>query len=343
MKKNIVKYDSILDLDKIISTYHKIMINTKHRSKIFEYNIFYCCNLITILNKLSYRNYSHSEYNIFLIKEPKLRVIMSEKLEDKIVNHLVSDYLLLPLIEPRLIDSNVATRTGKGTKMAIYYMKKYLISIHQKHQNFYILKCDISKFFYNIDHEVLLNKLSKIGLDNDSYQIIKNIINSTNYQYIYDSINNLGVESNYKIGKGLGIGNQTSQILAIFYLNDLDHYIKEILHIKYYIRYMDDFVLIHEDKEYLKQCLIKIKKFLEDDKLKLNSKTNITSIKNGITFIGYKYIFKNNRLYMLIPSSTKKRIKKRIKNGKTTIKNYNGYLIFGNTSKFNYMNRSSNN
>lgn len=334
MKKKNIVYSNILDIDRIIDTYHNIMINTKHRNKILEYNMFYMCNLVTIYNKLKNHTYHHGEYNIFVIKEPKVRVIMSEKLEDKIVNHLVSDYILLPLIEPRLIDTNVATRVGKGTKMVIYYMKKYLITMHKKYSNFYILKCDISKFFYSIDHDVLLNKLKKIGLDNDSYEIIEDIIHSTDYKYIYDKIDNFGVTTNYKKGKGLGIGNQTSQILAIFYLNDLDHFIKEKLHIKYYIRYMDDFILIHQDKEYLKYCLEEIKKFLKFDKLELNHKTNIYSICNGVSFIGYKYIFKKNRLYMLIPSNTKKRIKKRIREKKTTIENYNGYLIFGNTSKF---------
>lgn len=333
MKKKNIVYSNILDIDRIIDTYHNIMINTKHRNKILEYNMFYMCNLVNIYNKLQNRTYHHGEYNIFVIKEPKVRVIMSEKLEDKIVNHLVSDYILLPLIEPRLIDMNVATRVGKGTKMVIYYMKKYLTTMHKKYHNFYILKCDISKFFYSIDHEVLLEKLKHIGLDNDSYKIIKDIIYSTNYQYIYDKIDKLGVTTQYKIGKGLGIGNQTSQILAIFYLNDLDHFIKEKLHIKYYIRYMDDFILIHQDKEYLKYCLKEIKKFLKFDKLELNHKTNIYSMNNGIPFIGYKYIFKNNRLYMLVPSTTKKRIKKRIREKKTTIENYNGYLIFGDTSK----------
>ena len=306
MKKNIIKYNEIVNLDRIIATYHRIMVNTKHRGKVLEYNMFYMSNLINIYNKLKNHTYHHGQYNIFVIKEPKVRVIMSEKLEDKIVNHLLSDYILLPLIEPKLIDMNVATRIGKGTKMIIYYMKKYLINMYKKYSNFYILKFDISKYFYSIDHEILLNKLRKLGLDNDSYKIIKDIIYSTNYQYIYDKIDKMGVDTKYKIGKGLGIGNQTSQILAIFYLNDLDHYIKEKLHIKYYIRYMDDFILIHQDKEYLKYCLKQIKLFLEKEKVNLNDKTNIYSISNGFTFIGYKYIFKN----------------------------YNGYLKFDNNNNF---------
>lgn len=333
-EKKKISYNNIVDLNKIINIYKKIIKNTKHREKILEYNLFYCCNLVSIYNLLKSRKYTHGKYNIFLIKEPKERVIMSEKLRDKIVNHLVSDYILLPLIEPKLIDMNVATRIGKGTKEVVRYMKKYLITMKKEYDNFYLLKCDISKYFYNIDHEILLDKIKRLNIDKDSYNIIENIINSTDNSYIYEAIDRLGASTKYKPGKGLGIGNQTSQILAIFYLNDLDHFIKEKLHIKYYIRYMDDFILIHHDKEYLKYCLEEIRKFVEKERLELNKKTNIYSMHNGITFIGFKYIFNGNRLKMLIPSSTKARIKKRIGKGLTNINNYNGYLKFGDTSKF---------
>lgn len=337
MKK--IKYDDIVDINKIISIYNKIIINTKHRNKILDYNLFYMSNLVNIYNNLLGRTYNHGKYNIFLIKEPKPRVIMSEKLNDKIVNHLLSDYVLVPLIEPKLIDMNVATRINRGTKKAIDYMKKYLRIMKNKYDDFYILKCDISKFFYNIDHEILLNKLSKVILDKDLYLLITNIIKSTDMDYVNTQISNLKNYYNievplYRKGKGLPIGNQTSQVLAIFYLNDLDHFIKEQLHIKYYVRYMDDFILIHQDKAYLKYCLYMINSFLTKEKLVLNRKTSISSISNGINFIGYRYIFKNNKLIMLIPSSNKRRIKKRINNRNTCIPNYHGYLKFGNTRNF---------
>ena len=140
--------------------------------------------------------------------------------------------------------------------------------------------------------------------------------------------------------------------MAIFYLNDLDHFIKEKLgieegetskdgkfnkeklHIKYYIRYMDDFILIHENLDYLKWCLGEISVFLEKEKLVLNKKTNIYSMSDGITFLGFKYIFKNNRLITLISSKTKRRIKKRIRKNLTNILNYNGYLIFADSKNF---------
>lgn len=94
----------------------------------------------------------------------------------------------------------------------------------------------------------------------------------------------------YKTGKGLPIGNMSSQILAIYYLNKLDHFIKEKLKVKYYIRYMDDFILIHHDKEYLKYCLSEIKQELAKLKLQLNNKTTISEIHQGVNFLGYRFL-----------------------------------------------------
>ena len=337
MKNN---YETLLDIDKMIKIYKKITINTKHRGKIFDFNIFYTTNMLSIYDSLKTKSYSHSKYNIFLIREPKERIIMSEKIRDKIVNHLVSDYILLPIIEPLLIEGNVATRKNKGTKMAIYYMKKFLIEMHNNYNNFYILKCDISKYFYNIDHNILLDELNKIIVDENIFNLVKNIISSTNEEYVNACISKINQNNhlslpNYNYGKGLPIGNQTSQILAIYYLNDLDHYIKKELGIVYYIRYMDDFILMHENKEYLKYCKKCIENYLFHRRnLKLNKKTNIYSISNGLPFLGFKYFFKNNKLIMTILSKTKRRIKRRIRKGVTNVQNYNGYLCFGDTNNF---------
>ena len=118
----------------------------------------------------------------------------------------------------------------------------------------------------------------------------------------------------YEKGKGLPIGNMTSQILAIFYLNDLDHFIKEKLHIKYYIRYMDDGVLLSNNKEYLKYCLKEIEKIITKYKLKLNTKTKIINVsKEGLDFLGFRFYIINNKLVLKVRNNTKKRFKRKIK------------------------------
>ncbi len=222
---------------------------------------------------------------------------------------------LKPALYPKLIEENVATRVGKGTNAAIKLCKKYFIRMMNKYENFYILKFDISKYFYNINHEVLKNLLSQIYTDNDVLKILFEVIDSTDAKYIngeIDKVINREIEKLSKIqgkealkqieelkkiphyidGKGLGIGSLSNQIFAVFYLNGLDHYIKENLGIKEYVRFMDDGIIFSPDKKLLKEIkeIIKIK--LDELKLELNSKTDIYSAKGGFEFVGYSLYLK---------------------------------------------------
>lgn len=362
-------YDNIVDTQKIMKMYDKrIRINTKNKTKLLRFEYNYVSNIVYIKNILGDRKYIPGKYNIFIIKEPKLRLIMSQNIIDKIINHLVSEYLLVEVFDKTLIDSNIATRKNKGTDYGVKLLKKYIKKLNNN--KFYILKFDISKYFYNLDHEILKNIISKKIKDKDAINLLYKIIDSTDYSYINKRINDLKnreiekiLNSNnldkerlineiksipeYKKGKGLPIGNMSSQFLAILYLNELDHYIKEELKIKYYIRYMDDGILLHRDKEYLKKCLKKIEKILERYGLKLNNKTRIYSSDEGFEFLGYKYIMKNNRLIVKIKGQTKRRFKRKMKTlyrleekGKITEKDikhveasYKGHLHYGNTKK----------
>ena len=153
--------------------------------------------------------------------------------------------------------------------------------------------------------------------------------------------------------KNTGLGNYTSQTIAILYLSELDHFIKEKLHIKAYIRYMDDEVLLHNDKKYLEYCLIEIKNILMKYKLELNEKkTQINSIKNGIDFLGYKYYLMNNIVIMKLRNNTKKKFRKYSKDLvllykydllnknelKCVIASYKGHLKWGNCNNLYYKN-----
>ena len=262
-------YDNIVDTQKIMKMYDKrIRINTKNKTKLLRFEYNYVSNIVYIKNILGDRKYIPGKYNIFIIKEPKLRLIMSQNIIDKIINHLVSEYLLVEVFDKTLIDSNIATRKNKGTDYGVKLLKKYIKKLNNN--KFYILKFDISKYFYNLDHEILKNIISKKIKDKDAINLLYKIIDSTDYSYINKRINDLKnreiekiLNSNnldkerlineiksipeYKNGKGLPIGNMSSQFLAILYLNELDHYIKEELKIKYYIRYMDDGILLHRD------------------------------------------------------------------------------------------------
>ena len=301
MKRRRNLYDSV-SMEDIIKVYRRqIRVNTKNKYKIKRFEDFYSINISRVKKTFENENYAGGMYNIFLIQEPKYRIIMSQNIYDKLINHVVATKFLLPVLDRCLIETNIATRLNKGTHFGIKLLKKYLNGL--KGETIYALKYDISKYFYNIDHEVLMKLLYKKFKDKRVLNILKKIIDSTDKEYVNRTITKLkemeidrikGLEISdkekklkilevsqiplYEKGRGLPIGNMTSQILAVFYLNELDHFIKEKLGCKYYIRYMDDGVLLSNSKEYLKYCMKEIECVIKEYKLCLNKKTKIINV-----------------------------------------------------------------
>ena len=338
----------IVKLDNILNVYENyIYKGCCNKKKIYLFEKLKMSNISYIYNVLETGIYFMKKYNVFLIKYPKYRVVMSLKMPDKIINHYITMYALIPKLSKYLDARNIATRKNMGCDYGIKLIKKY-IEKNKKYKNFYILKLDIKKYFYNIDHNVLKEKL-KDKLDKTEYNLISIIIDSTNNNNLNEIINKL--KNNklkytnrvkevsdipiYKNNKGLPIGNMTSQFLAIYYLYELDHYIVYNLKIKYMIRYMDDYVLIHHNKAYLKECIIVIENILKDKyKLELNNKkTKIYNIKEGFDFLGYKFIVKNNKTICKISIKTFNNLKLKIKH----LKNYY------NNDEFKYYYNSVNN
>ena len=305
-------YSNLYDLNNIITVYNKIKCNTKNKYKIEQFEDYFCINIVNIYNVLKENKYEIGKYNLFMIYEPKERLILSLNLKDKLINHMVG-YILFDVLEKSLIDSNVAVRVNKGTSYGIKLVKKYIKKLNY---NYYCLKIDIKKYFYSINHNILKDLLNKKIKDKLFLDIVYKIIDSSDEDYIleYAKKHNISLKKGY----GLPIGNLTSQILGIFYLNKIDHYIKEKLKIKYYIRYMDDMVLFHKDKNYLKFCLDKIIIYLKKYDLELNNKTIIA--KNSLCFLGYR--FYNKKIKIL--SKNRRRIYKKLRILK--YKDYNKYI-----------------
>lgn len=286
MKRKSNLYKEIYELKNIMQAYNEICRNTRNKKKVARYKEHKCRNIFRIYYILKTRNYFPGKPYVFKIYEPKERIVESQTMEDKLVNHLVSRYILYPAILPSLIETNVASRQDKGTSAGLKYFKEFRDKCQAKYGVYYILKCDVHKFFHSIDKEILKKKVAKKIKDRDALEIIGRIIDN---------------EKN-----GLGIGNMTSQVLAIFYLNDLDHYIKEELKIKYYIRYQDDFLLFHPNKEYLKECLEKIKIFLTKENLTLNKKTRFYKSTDNFIFLG-----RNNKGKYAKYRQAKRKLKKK--------------------------------
>lgn len=279
-------YENIYEYENIRSVFFEICRNTKNKRKVDKFKEYRCVNIFKIYDTLKNRKYIPGPYHVFTIYEPKKRRIVSQNMFDKMVNHLVARFILLPSIMPCVIDTNVASRANKGTDAGLKYYFNFRRICDIKFGNYYILKGDVKKFFASIDHDVLKEKLMRRIKDEEALKIVFDIIDSEEI--------------------GLGIGNMTSQILAIFYLNDFDHFVKEELKIKYYVRYQDDFLLFHESKEYLKECLEKVKEYLKNEKLELNSKTRIYNNKSNFIFLGRDKKGKYAK-YRLVKRKMKKR------------------------------------
>ena len=323
----------------LVNIYEKeIKRNTKNKKKIYRFERFKTIYLNEIYNTLTNDTYDNIKYNIFLIKNPKYRIVMSLDIKDKIINHYVTRFILMPKLEKYLDFRNVATRKNMGRDYGIKLLKRYLEHFKIK-QSCYVLKLDMSKYFYSIDHDVLKSMI-KSDLTDIEYNLICKIIDSTNEDYINKEIIKLKNEELKfvkkrrnevidlpicKKGKSLPIGNMSSQFLSIFYLNRIDHKIIHDYHLKYFVRYMDDIIILHESKEYLKKILVLLESELNDIyKLKLNKKkTHITNIKEGIVFCGYRFRIINKKTIINVCKSTKYRIKKRVKEVKKLYMNNN--------------------
>ena len=363
-------YNDICNLDNIVEVSNKVCSKVKSKKRVDVFETYKSEHLISIKNKLEDRCYNPGKYNIFMITDPKCRIVMSQNIEDKIINHLVGDYILVRAYENVHTNSMCATRIGKGTHYGIRLLKNYLVKMKNKYNKFYYLKLDIKKYFYNIDHDILKSILRKKIKDKDALNILNSIIDSTNKEYINSEIENIKARkinylknSNiknkeyliseieniplYKYNKGCPIGDQTSQAFGLIYLDEFNHFLKEKLHLKYVINYMDDFVILHENKEYLKYCLERIKNKLKEYKLELNDKkSKIDGISNGIDFLGFRFYIKNNKIIMKLRNNTKKRFKKKCQKFNMLLKykylsskeyndllaSYKGHLKWGNCS-----------
>lgn len=271
---------------------------------------------------------------------------MSLSVKDKIINHYLTRAILETKLTKDLDNRNCATRKNMGTKYGIDLVIKYLRELKGKYKKFYILKIDIRKYFYTIDHNILKNMLIS-KLPKEDYDLIAKVIDSTNRSYInkvilkYRQRYNLDIPL-YANEKGLPIGNMTSQFLSIYYLNKLDHYIIHNLKCKYYVRYMDDFVIMHKDINYLKKVKkIISQKLKEEYLLNINEKkTFIVNATNGFSFLGYNYKIKNNKIIIKISRQKLENIKKRIKKVKhRLIKgkiNYNRFFCSIMTYQYSY-------
>ena len=275
-------------------------------------------NILALHEELTQQLYSHSAYHAFRISDPKPRQIHKATVRDRIVHRAIYR-ILYPYFHQRFIYDSYSCRLGKGTHKAV---KRFVIKTAKLSRNdtkvVWVLKCDIRKFFASIDQEILLGLLKKQVPDQNIIWLIEKIIHSFNS----------GVS-----GKGLPLGNLTSQLFSNIYLNELDQFVKHILKAKHYLRYADDFVILSRDKDYLLEMTPKIADFLSEQlKLELHpDKVFLQTIASGVDFLGWVNFLKHR----VLRTATKRRMFKRLQNNSNqeVVNSYLGLLKWGNGRK----------
>ena len=232
-------------------------------------------NLIRTVEDLENGTYTPGRYQVFKVFEPKERIIMALPFYDRVIQHMIVTYIE-PIFEKRFIFHSFACRKDKGVHEASAILTKWLYNLEVvQGKKIWAIKADIRHYFQSVNHEILKAEIRRYISDGPLLTILDRIID---HNGIYDK------------GVGIPVGNLTSQLFANVYLNILDQFIKHELGIKYYVRYMDDFIILGEDPEELKVILAKIEKFVNERlKLELNPKTIIIYTKNGVDFVGYRH------------------------------------------------------
>ncbi len=260
----------------------------KHYVKRFEENLIE--NLQELQFELMTQSYKPRQLKTFILRDPKTRKISVSDFRDRIIHHALCN-IIEPIFQKTFIYNSCANQKGKGNLFAIKRYYKFLRKITKNGKSKgwfsdkqvvgFCLKADIKHYFEEVRHKTLINIIGKKIRDENTMQLIKSILKNYSDKE-----------------KGMPLGNLTSQFFANTYLNELDYFMKHRLKIKYYIRYVDDFIIISRNKKQLELLRVKIKHFLQSELLlSLHpQKTHIVKLSRGIDFLGFRNFYYNQLL-----------------------------------------------
>jgi len=308
-------YNDIISLENLYQAWQEFVRGKKHKKDVTEFSLNLSANIYQLHIDLKNKTYTHGPYQAFAINDPKPRNIHKASVCDRLLHHAIYRVLYLYFDQQFVYDS-YSCRLGKGTHKAIRRFAKFGRKVSQNNtKTCWVLKCDVRKFFASIDQQELM--------------VILNI-RETNREIIW--LIGQVVESFYSTekGKGLPLGNLTSQLLVNIYMNQFDQFVKQRLRIEYYIRYADDFVIMSGNKRYLEDMLVKISNFLENN-LKLNlhpDKVYIKTLASGVDFLGWVHFPKHR----VLRTATKRRMFKKLADNpkEEVFESYLGMLGWGN-------------
>ncbi|MEX1112289.1 MAG: reverse transcriptase/maturase family protein [Candidatus Andersenbacteria bacterium] len=311
-------FNELISLDNLLVAWQEFSKGKRNKSDVQLFSRHLAERLNLLHESLSSKRYKHGGYYAFSITDPKPRDIHKATVEDRVLHHAVYR-LLYPFFDNVFIHDSYSCRIGKGTHKALEQFKIFSQTVSKNNtRTCWVLKCDVKKFFASIDQHILLYILSTYTPQQDILWLIQRIVLS------FHSV---------KGGKGLPLGNLTSQLLVNVYMNEFDQYAKHVLKAKFYIRYADDFVLLSEDKDWLTEQIPLINHFLWSVlRLSLHpDKVFIKTLASGVDFLGWVH-FPTHRV---LRTSTARRMQRRVwENPKReTVQSYLGLLQHGNAKK----------
>ncbi len=296
-------YSQICSYQNLWSALHKAKKGRRTKDYVQKFEFDAEKEIVSLHTELCQQTYLPGKHKEFYVFEPKKRMISAAPFRDRVVHHALCN-VIAPLFEKKFIFDSYANREGKGTHSAVeryqFYAKK----------NRYVLKCDIKKYFPSIDHAILKSVIRKTISCPATLWLIDTLIDHSNHQDpMNEYFNGDTLFSPYQLRRGLPIGNLTSQFFANVYLNEFDHYIKEELQQKAYIRYVDDFAVLSNDKEELNCVREKIEEYLTRYRLTIhNNKSFIQTVQTGVRLLGFTVYPE----YSLLHNQSLVRFRKRI-------------------------------
>ncbi len=304
----------VCSFDNLYKAMQKCRRGVMWKDSVARYSNNGLISTLKLKNCLDEDTYEISNYYQFTIFEPKKREIVSTKFKDRVFQRSLCDNYLYDSITRRFIYDNGACQANRGTDFSRKRLKTHLQKYYRKHgSEGYVLKIDFKDYFGSTPHETAKNAL-RCAIGNE--WVFGHVCD------VVDSYDDDGTK------KGLGLGSQVTQLVQLLVLNDIDHIIKEKMMIQHYVRYMDDLILISNNKEYLKICLEDIEKFAERLGLSLNQKkTKIFKLSQGINFLGFKFNLSDTGSVYLVAS--KKNINKR----KRKLRKHKSLVLSGKMSK----------
>lgn len=265
--------EEIIGYDALYESMEKCRLGVLWKDSVAHFVLNAPEEVLKLERELKTGTYKPRQPKNFTITFPKRREISSIPFRDRVYQRSLNDNVLYPVMTKSFIFDNWACQKGKGTDRARDRLKEFMRKFYRHHGTAgYVAQFDIHGYYPNMDHDYIEGMFRK-KLDPSSYQRVLDVLH---HQYPGD--------------KGYNPGSQMIQIAGISALNDLDHYIKEQLHVRLYIRYMDDFILIHEDEAFLRECREKIVRKLAEYRFEVNEKkTRVFPLSDGIIFLGFEF------------------------------------------------------